>query len=206
MPLPASHWRVGCACHARCFSARSNLTRLLRKIPDTKSRLLAKSLDPQDLSEGSLSVVARCQVHQQRVRLAAECLTHTEVALVDGPNCVIVFTERLLLTKEQSSMLQGRWAATAAETTSGMAATSGELQPYRNRKRISTIRPRAAAQHARPNGRRCKLKIAMLALSQIQVAFGTPGIHRRNRSKQPLVQRGARGVSGQAHPGRARKK
>ena len=146
MPLPASHWRVGCACHARCFSARSNLTRLLRKIPDTKSRLLAKSLDPQDLSEGSLSVVARCQVHQQRVRLAAECLTHTEVALVDGPNCVIVFTERLLLTKEQSSMLQGRWAATAAETTSGMAATSGELQPYRNRKRISTIRPRAAAR------------------------------------------------------------
>jgi hypothetical protein len=115
VPLPASHWRVGCACHARCFSARSNLTRLLRKIPDIKSRLLAKSLDPQDLSEGSLSVAARCQAHQQRVGLAAECLTHTEVVPVDGPNCVIVFTKRLLLTKEQSSMLGGRWAAHAAD-------------------------------------------------------------------------------------------
>lgn len=138
MPLPASHWRVGCACRAQCFSAGSNLTRLLRKIPDLKSRLLAESMDPQGLSEGSLTVVARCQAHLQRVRLAAECLTHTEVVLVDGPNCVIVFTERLLLTKEQSSMLQGRCAATAAKPTlpvnglnpaSSEAILQGPLKP-----------------------------------------------------------------------------
>lgn len=59
MPLPASHWRVGCACHARCFSARSNLTRLLTKIPDIKSRLLAKSLDTQDLSDQGVAPLHR---------------------------------------------------------------------------------------------------------------------------------------------------
>ena len=43
--------------------------------------------------------------------------------------------------RQRTSMVAGRATAIAAETTSGMAATGGELQPYRDRQRISTFGP-----------------------------------------------------------------